>query len=451
MTAFDAINREIHRWLDATIECDCGRTHTIALKEFVMAEGATQHLPDVVRSLGLSGEATLVADEITYEVGGEAVEQTLRAAGYGVNRVCLPSPCAPDTEAVAAARESIRPETGFVVGVGSGTVNDLAKLAASDAERPYVACPTAPSMNGYPSPIAAILVEGVKRTLPATPPVAIVADLDVVASAPREMIQAGLADLLSKTTATADWRMSSLLLDDYYCPRPHLMLEGAGTACRELAAEIGRGGPEAVRIFTAALVLSGLSMVVAGSSSPASGGEHLMSHYWEMTRYVEGKRTILHGLQVGLGMLVTATLYERLARLSPRLASTDEPSWDSVRERVHADFGPLADEVEKQFAEKHELGGGRRGRVKKVLSSWDDLWGELRDILLPADDLRLALESAAAPTAAADVGLTDTDVRNAFTRARCIRARYTVLDLAADLGVLDAEADDILRASQVIA
>ena len=268
---------EVKRWTGASADCSCGQTHKIDTRRVIIERGAIEEIPSLVADLGLGGRALVVSDENTHEAAGRSVEQTLADAGLAHDSVVLDDPCVPDPEALERVKERMPSATDFVVGVGSGTINDLSKLASSDTGKPYVACATAASMNGYPSPIAAVLFEGVKRTWPASPPVAVVADLDVLSRAPLPMTQAGLADLLSKSTANSDWRMSSLVVGGYYCSKPLEMLEETETRCQEMAGEIGRGEPEAMRVLIAALVLSGYSMVVAGSSCPASGGEHLIS------------------------------------------------------------------------------------------------------------------------------------------------------------------------------
>ncbi|MBC7289187.1 MAG: iron-containing alcohol dehydrogenase, partial [Armatimonadetes bacterium] len=343
------------------------------------------------------------------------------------------------------------------IAVGAGTINDLVKLAAHEAQLPYGVVATAASMNGYTSAIAAIYSEGLKRTLPARPPLWVVGDTEVLAAAPPDMTRAGLADLMSKPSSTADWRAASWLLGEYFCPFCASVADQAETVCRQAAAEIGRCEPEAVELLFAGLLLSGLSMAMAGSSAPASGGEHLISHVWDMKSLVAGRHHALHGAQAGVGTLVCAALWQLLRELDPpdqhRIAAIvkSRRPWDEEVVRIRQLLGPqLAGPAVEEYRAKRPDDAALVLRLSKLSGGWHEFWGELLGILRPVTVLRETLITASAPTTAAELGFTAEEMREAFAAAKYIRRRYTVHDLATDLGMFDELFEPALELSGVL-
>lgn len=421
------LTEKVQHLLGQRWACTCGREHVIPTKRVLIQPHALEKLPLFLGDLfpGKSHILT-VADETTDTIAGVEIEHKLAGAGYSVQKVLLPSSGpdkAPEADQgnVDHVVEHVTGQVEILLAVGSGTVNDVVKLAAHERGKPYVVYPTAPSMNGYTSPIAAIMDGGTKTTVPAHPPLGVLADVDLLANAPIAMIRAGLADLLSKSVSTADWRLSSLIEGTYYCERPNEMVSEAERICAEQAEAIGQGAPEAVEQLIHALLLSGFSMVVAGSSSPASGGEHLISHYWDMTAAAHGRHKGLHGAQVGVATLVTSKLYEKLTAIDPG--------------QIHIEAIPDPQ---------------GRARVRTIRENWETLWAEVGRILRPWSAIRQVLVRAGAPVTVSELGIPPEEMREAFLRAKDIRKRYTVLHFAHDLGVLQELAEEVLSESGVL-
>jgi glycerol-1-phosphate dehydrogenase [NAD(P)+] len=196
-------------------------------------------------------------------------------------------------------------------------------------------------------------------------------------------------------------------------------------------------------------------MVVAGSSSPASGGEHLLSHYWDMTAHWHGRQGHLHGAQVGVATLITATLYEKLQRLDP--ASIDLAAlrrryadWSALEPALRRLHGPLGDAVVLEAHKKYMPLVQKEQEWEFIVQHWQSIWEQLGTILTPAARIREILLQAGAPTRASELGICRAEVRTALLHARDIRGRYTVLDFAHDLGVLDEMCDEVLADSGVL-
>ena len=339
------------------------------------------------------GHLLLLADHHTFPLAGEAVETSLRNAGFTVHRLLLEDghdgKVEADDEGVArvgAAIDALPRPVGGVVALGAGTINDLAKLPAFQKGVPYGVVGTAASMNGYTSAIAAILSGGVKRTIGCAPPRFVLADLDIVAAAPLELARAGLGDLLSKPVSSGDWRLSHLLLGEAFHLLPVRLVEGAFRRSQAVASGIGKGDPEALGHLMEALILSGISMASAGSSSPASGGEHLLSHLWDMTAPYRGRKVGLHGAQVGVATLVSATLYQHLRSRRLTAADVDRlvsrlPDFDAYSSRLASLPAGLRPAVEVESRRKYPTKTVLQVRLSDLSSRWDTLWEDLGDFL----------------------------------------------------------------------
>jgi glycerol-1-phosphate dehydrogenase [NAD(P)+] len=160
-----------------------------------------------------SRPAVIVADPNTFAAAGQRVVDTLRAASINVAGPLILDE--PDLHAhyhhVELLRQHISAADAIPVAVGSGTINDLTKLAAHLCDRPYMAVATAASMDGYTAFGASVTRDGSKQTFFCPAPAAVIADLDVICHAPPELNSAGYADLLAKVTAGADWIIADAL------------------------------------------------------------------------------------------------------------------------------------------------------------------------------------------------------------------------------------------------
>ncbi len=447
--------RRLDELLGVSIPCGCGRTHEATTRGAVVRPGAIDELPAWVRDVGGGLSVVVVVDRRTRLIAGERVFALLASDGHRPGWCELPDgaggrPHADEGNLDLVQRALSRAD--LAVAVGAGTINDLAKLASYNTKIPYLAVATAPSMNGYTSGIAAVMLQGVKRTVDCHQPHAVIADMDVVCTAPAELVAAGLGDLESKPTATADFRLAGRLRGDYYCPAPEGVVLGAEPRVAEAAEGVATGDPAALTLLTEALLLSGMSMKLAGSSSPASGGEHLISHHWDMTAEDEGRVEGWHGAQVGVTTVTTAALYERLAEMSADEIDVDaviaaRPDEEACRERIFRHHGRRAAEIAPEFFAKRLTDTELRAELFAIRDGWDDLWSNLGQVLRPAARIRSILKAGGAPVTVQQLGLSPDHLRRSFVAAREIRGRFSVLDFAADLGVLESVADEVLRRS----
>ena len=422
--------------------------------QVVIGPGALGSVAEVVeRSVG-TGPVQVVADATTWRVAGEQVQARLEAAAHATE---APFRFLPDSFVLATydnverVRDALASHDAVPVAVGSGSLNDIVKRAAHEAGRPYVVVATAASMDGYSAFGAAITRDGYKQTMTCPAPRAVVADLAVLAGAPPAMTASGYGDLLGKVTAGADWMVADALEVEPIDPRVWQLAQGPLRAAIGRPAELAGGDREALARLVEGLVLSGLAMQAHASSRPASGAEHQFSHLWEMEGLGHERRPPLsHGFKVGVGTVAIAALYERL--LERDLAALDikglRRAWpgpeqaEAAVRAAHTTPG-LDEAAVAETLAKHADPAALARRLAVLADRWPLLRDRLRAQLLPAARLRELLAAAGAPTRPAELGLTAEAFRDTYRRARMIRRRYTVLDLAAETGTLDELVDEL--------
>jgi glycerol-1-phosphate dehydrogenase [NAD(P)+] len=206
-----------------------------------------------------------------------------------------------NVEAVMAAASA----SGCIVGVGGGNSFDVGKLAAFKLHLPFYSVPTSASHDGIASPFASL--KGMDRpySIMAKPPVGILADIDVIASAPRRLLASGCGDLVSKLTAVKDWQLAHRVTGEYYGSYSASLALMSAEVVIGRSKTIGKFGKDAVRDLVEALISTGVAAGIAGSSRPCSGSEHLFSHYLDMVAPEAG----LHGEKCGIGTIMMAKLH----------------------------------------------------------------------------------------------------------------------------------------------
>ena len=421
--------------------CDCGRTHEIMPQELLYSEEAILNLPHLIRNLNLGNRPGIIMDPRTRQVAGDRVVDALKSTGFDVRIHIIPDrpggkwPIT-DDNTVEALKKDI--SSDWLLSVGSGVLNDLAKWAGADLGLPYVSFATAASMNGYSSANVAATIRNVKSLWRGRPPLAVLSAPSVLANAPYALTTAGLGDVLAKTISTTDWYLNHLLFGDYYCETSAGLITEIEPLYMGSPEDIPAGKPETLEALFMALVLSGVSMTMAESSSPASGGEHLLSHTLDTMSDLDGEPHDLHGRQVGLATVIMAELYRRVL-------AVDEPACPAPPAEVDRAFwGPVSGAVQKLYSDKL----GRIAEAGKILSnagSWDALRQKLAPRLHEPERLRDCLVRAKAAYRAEDLGMSRDRLLTALTHAHEFRARFTILDLARLTGIWPAAAAEIVE------
>lgn len=285
----------------------------IALKSGALVEAA-EYVSDKYNSV------VLVADSITFAAAGRELRERLASAGGDiavtvtlVHANGVGDVVADEASVVQVLLDLQRSEADALVAVGAGTIHDIVRYAAYTGGVDFISVPTAPSVDGFTSKGAPLLIRGEKITVAAVGPAAIFADIAVLRQAPAPMIAAGFGDMLGKLTSLFDWEFGHLAGGESYDPFVAAITEQALEICLAHVEAIGARTEEGIAVLMQALIDSGLAMLIFGQSHPASGAEHHLSHYWEMAFIREGRKQLLHGAKVGVACAVIADLYRSMA------------------------------------------------------------------------------------------------------------------------------------------
>ncbi len=417
--------------------------------EFELASRA----PAILRAILPSGNWIVASDRTTSAVVAMAihrnldcdVEPFLIADAPGGND----APVA-DQAQVDVLEARIRSDGATaVVAVGSGTVNDVAKLASFNTDIPYAVVATAPSMNGYTSSVTSLIHDGCKVSRPSRPPIACLADPEILTAAPARMIAAGFADLMSRPVSQADCLLAHLVTGAPHATEADGLIAASWRHLDGIESGLANRNSSAVCQLFTALCISGLAMTAVASSAPLSGAEHLISHLLDMICLQAGVRRELHGCQVGVGTLATLELYKRCLDfdsddLDIERCIVAHPSDADYFQTVRQRLGPIVDRFSTGSETMNDSSEGLRDRLGQIKRLWPEISEQLRKRLPTVGPIRDRLEAAKCPVSFGEIGVSPTLARHALLHGKDIRERYTVLHLASDVGRLEGWTDSIL-------
>lgn len=404
--------------------CSCGKQHSCGIKYVCIERGAIAQLTHLTAD---RTSMLLVADENTYGAAGEKVMSAL--SGRQIKKVIFSGSTVliPNEEAigrVTAVLDGIQ----LIVGIGSGVIQDLCKYVSHTSGIPYYIIATAPSMDGYASTGAAMILGGMKVTVPANVPEVILADTQILKDAPMDMIRAGYGDIVGKYSALNDWKLSWVVNGEYFCQEIWDLTAGMVEKTLKLANGLLKRDEESIRVLMEALVTVGIAMSYAGSSRPASGSEHHLSHYFEITGILREEPYFSHGIDVAYSTVVTTKLREMLLS-KPWPQVQYRPDRDTYEQEIHRIYGSVA-----QGCIDLQDKVGRYG--KNMLSVYREKEKAIRAVLseMPkASEIEAMLNAVGLDMADFHKLYSDQKRLDAVWYAKELKDRYTVLWMYYDL------------------
>ncbi len=448
-------------------------------KCFRMGQGVSVEAPAVFKEYFPGRKAALVADVHTWPVLGEKVYRLFQEAGievvsYIIDKECFHADwkyiemvdCVIKGDLAAAKRieeddhhvESVAEESfcpasadyNILVSVGSGVINDLCKLSSHHHAQQYLTLPTAASVDGYSSFGASISYQNKKQTFNCPAPVAIVADIDVIAAAPAKMTAAGYGDLAAKIPAGAEWIVADFLgTEPINEPAWHVLHDYLGDMLSNPEG-IAKGDPQAVADLFEGLTLSGFAMQIAQSSRPASCCDHLFSHIMDMTHYRYQGELQSHGDQVSIGTLTMCAVLDKFFEMDFSTLDVDAcvAAWPTLEEeqqralREFADF-PAPELGYTELTKKYQDADVVRAQLTKLREQWPDLKARMQQVAYSFSKMHSLLQRAGAPCDPSHLGLTRQQLKDFFPKVQLMRYRLNVLDLCKRAGCYDQVVDAV--------
>jgi len=381
-----------------------------------------------------------VCDPNTHRVAGDRVIKSLKNAGIAVYEYCFTEDePLPDERSIGILTAAYSSEIDLILGIGSGTINDLCTYVGAKVGCPSAIVGTAPSMDGFASLGSAMLIDGVKVTPTTQCPVAIFCDIDILSEAPLHLCAAGLGDMLGKYTAHADWYLSHLLTGETMPEDILLIVKNALGKIVEGAPHLAGRDPEVIKSVTEGLILSGIAMSLYGDSRPASGTEHHLAHFWEMRMIAEDITPALHGIKVGLATIVGLVLWKELAQ-NIRSNQIDLPQAGhkqiDIKSQEYTDY-------ESNIRRLYGRTAVELLQTKNPCFTGEHIKNNLKDILDIADSLpspeeiSFMLNTVEAPVLPAAICLSEQTLIDSVIYARDRKKTFTILQLLGNLGYLE--------------
>lgn len=424
-----------------SFSCGCGRVHSVKTRKAYAGKNAAGRLISAVDECGVSGRPLVVADERTWAAGGAALYDAFAAAGMKPDKYIIKGKeIHADEHAVGGLLFRMK-EDNFLVAAGSGTIGDVTRFSGYISGRDFFIFGTAPSMDGFASSGAPVLIDGVKTTLECKAPMGVFGDTDIMAAAPKNMIAAGLGDMLGKYTAAADWQLGRDLTGEYYCDELAALENAARDKCADTAPRLAGRDPEAINALVEGLMLSGIAIQLTGNSRPASGAEHHISHYLEMMDVIDGSAARLHGDKVGVGFLLICSAYEKFFSKMPE--QLPPQSMDAWEKGMRSAYGPLAEDIMQISRGIHPPVPEWEEQKKLLFANWDKYAGIAKELSAVAERGRQLLHDAGGPVSMKELGYTKDRMVNALMYGKEVRTRFTVMRLIERFGMLEKIVEEI--------
>ncbi|MGI5977845.1 MAG: sn-glycerol-1-phosphate dehydrogenase [Candidatus Limivicinus sp.] len=393
-------------------KCACGRNHQLRTKLVVCEYGALDDFDKYMADSGLSGFRTVIYDTNTYNLPGMKhirADQEIILEAKGLHS---------EKNLIEEMMAGLDRTPDYFVAVGGGTLMDFGRYSAYKLGVPFVAVPTVVSADGFTANICSIIIDGHKKSVPMQAPDAVICDLDIVSGAPVFLTVSGIQDILAKYISLADWKIAHLVSGEYFCQKVYDMAQEALDIMVRCASGLRDGKPADHEAMAYSQMLSGLSMQIISHSRAASGAEHLIAHLVEMKPKGFENAHGMHGECVGVGTVLCAEEYHRLAQMESVEVREFEPLDEAWIRDI---FGELADGI---FEENKN----------DVLSTFDphsisEHWQEIREIVagIPsAQEFTDLFKAIGAKYRLSDIGIDESMKQDALAISAAIRNRLTL-------------------------
>ncbi len=375
--------------------CECGVKHELTIRDVALGSGITCKTGEILVRNGFKKRLLLVADNNTLSAS-EGIINALK--DFDLTLKIYDNLREASMNEVKVIKDLLKDVDG-VIAVGTGSIHDICRKACAEENKMLCLFATAPSMDGFASYSSPLTDGNFKITYPAKSPEVIIADTKILAKSPTELKSAGFGDMVGKYVGLIDWQVSHLLTGEYYCEKVANLTRTATDKIMALCDRITLDDEESAGAVFEALLLTGIGMSFTKTSRPASGTEHILSHFWECKKLLEGKLSDFHGKKVGVATLLIMKEYGKLLKLEKVNAKNEVNDWQDI----YDNYGDLKDEVIKLNTPDtitDEID------PKKIEENWD----RIREIIasVPSEEeIRSAMLKAGCATENFEIAVSD--------------------------------------------
>jgi len=272
-------------------------------RNVIVGHDVIEDVAKVCRDFDLSGTGLVVTGNETIKVAGRHVLDLMMEAGYEVQPHITGNATFKNLDLLLKHADEINVD--FLLAVGGGSKIDLCKMAAKELKRPFISIPTSASHDGIASGRASMKGDLGPKSVDAVVPMAVIADSAIIVKSPYRLLASGCADVISNSTALMDWEFARRLRNIEFSRSAFALAQYSAETIIENAEYIRPNFEESVWIAIRPIIISGISMSVAGSSRPTSGAEHMFSHALDILYPNDS----LHGEQCGVGSIMMMYLH----------------------------------------------------------------------------------------------------------------------------------------------
>ncbi|WP_294377688.1 iron-containing alcohol dehydrogenase family protein [uncultured Clostridium sp.] len=280
-----------------------------------VGKGILNDVGTLIKKSGFN-KVSLCFGEGIQELFGERIESSLKKSG--INIIDIETIFNINFDEISTKAFELPNDVNVLIGVGGGKAIDAVKYMSFLRKLPFISIPTSTSNDGFASSGASLLINGKRMSVPAKTPYGIVVDIDVIKGAPEKFIYSGIGDLVSNITALYDWKFEEengkAIVNDFATMISKKAVNSfVRTEFKSIKEDLF------LKELVDSLILNGISMEIAGNSSPASGAEHLISH--SLDKFLI--KPELHGVQVGIATYIMAKVQNhRIERITKVLKTT---------------------------------------------------------------------------------------------------------------------------------
>ncbi len=398
--------------------CQCGKSHETAVKDIRIGSGLVCEVGGILKENCFSKNILLVADKNTLNAA-KGIEEALY--GFNVEKKIYDNIRVADMDHVEELERLIKDRDISLLSVGTGSVNDPCRLAATRQNKKLCIFATAPSMDGFASDSSPIVENGFKSSYPAKSPEVIIGDTKILAAAPTYLKSAGFGDMIAKYVGLIDWQISSLLTGEYFCEKVAGLTKQAVDTLMDMAHLVTVNDEETAGKIFESLLMTGIAMSFTKNSRPASGSEHIVAHLIECLQLPDGIIPNYHGEDVGVCTLEMLKFYNELSSHKSVTGCTENVDWNKVFEV----YGDMAEDVRKLNSPENIVDSVTPDKI-------GECWNSIREIIhsVPNYEIcRNAMIKAGCKISVADIGKTQEFFNLCVKYSPYMRKRLTLLRL----------------------